>query len=292
MPSLKDVFIPDVILIDAMNLCKRYYYALQLFDDNGLHTGVAYGILKYVHGLRKKYTDAQIIFLWEGENVFRFKLYPQYKANRGKVPDKAFDDAVKLLQKVLAYYNIRQVSHYGIEADDLAGCYCDLYKHHNILLVSNDYDWFQYISKCVQLQTLKRVYDYFDAREKLGFPPERIIIYKTLTGDAVDNIKGIVRFPKKLAVALCNKIGTLDGLKNWSVFYNLDVLSEKVRLKWFNVIKDNWARLELIYSIVAYDSKNVRAGYITSYGCIWDPSRLKRLLLKHNMKKLVNILGV
>jgi len=292
MPSLNNIFIPDVIIIDSMNISKRYHHALQLVDVNGVPMGAPYGVLKYVHSLQKKYPSCEFIFLWEGKTSFRKTLYPEYKAKRRKSSDDPFYASATVLKKALSCLGIKQVYYPGMEADDLAGYYCAVYSACNVLLISNDYDWFQYVSDNVRLQMRDNiVYNKDDAFDKLGFPPGNITLYKTLTGDSSDNIKGISRFPKKLAIYLCQCAKDLSDLKNkklWSVS-KFSELSEKTLNKWYSEIIKQWSHVEFVYGLIKYnasliDCKNIRA--IKSHD---NRHAFKLLLLKHNMKNLVKI---
>src|SRR3569623_375170 len=47
---------------------------------------------------------------------------------------------------------------------------------------------------------------------KFGVPPERIIDYLTLVGDAVDNVPGVAKCGPKTAVKWLTEYGTLDNL--------------------------------------------------------------------------------
>ncbi|OGS87739.1 MAG: DNA polymerase I, partial [Gallionellales bacterium GWA2_59_43] len=47
---------------------------------------------------------------------------------------------------------------------------------------------------------------------KFGIPPERIVDYLTLTGDAVDNVPGVAKCGPKTAVKWLTEYGTLDNL--------------------------------------------------------------------------------
>lgn len=289
MPRLSDIFTPNVILVDSMNLSKRYHHALQLVDAQGVPMGAPYGVLKRVHTLADKYPRAEFIFLWEGRTSFRQTLYPEYKAARKRSSDDTFYTSIRTLKKALSYWGIRQVYHPGMEADDLAGYYCAYYAPDKVLLLSNDHDWFQYVSPRVRLQMREgKLYGPRAARVKLGFPPGNIPIYKSLTGDTSDNIVGIPRFPKKLAAHLCNSVRGLADLRNRK-FYNTDVLSVKVLDKWHKIVCDSWEHVEFVYGLIKFDPRMIVSSQIRSVRREPNKFALKSLLLAHGMNKLVNI---
>lgn len=288
MPRLNDLFIPDVILIDAMNLSKRYHHALQLTDCAGVPMGAPYGIIKFVHKLRTRYRAAEILFLWEGRTSFRKVLYPAYKARRQKSSDDLFYISVRVLKSALSYMGITQVYYPGMEADDLAGYYCRKYAASSVLLVSNDYDWFQYLTNNRRLQMSNKMYSVRSAVAKLGFPPIRIPVYKALTGDVSDNIIGIVRFPRKLAVHLCNGISRLSDLKRRP--YYGDIMSAKVLNKWHAQVCAQWEHIRFVYSLVCYNPKYIKGANVRAIKACASLTSLKALLLRHGMNA-VNILG-
>lgn len=288
MPNLTNIFTPDVVLIDAMNLSKRYHHALQLADNNGVPMGAPYGVLKYIHALQMKYKKAEIIFLWEGKTSFRKTLYPEYKARRQKSSDDPFYLSAKVLKKGLSYIGIKQVYYPGMEADDLAGYYCDLHADDSVLLISNDYDWFQYLRNNTRLQMADKTHDVKSARIKLGFHPVKMPVYKALTGDTSDNIKGLARFPRKLAVHLCNVVQSFSGLKK-SESFDTDILSVKTLEKWRGIIRDQWDHVKFIYGLVRYIPSMIDCSNIRAVKTCENFTAFKVLLLRHNMKHLVNI---
>src|SRR5262249_6352988 len=51
-----------------------------------------------------------------------------------------------------------------------------------------------------------------DFERKNGFPPESLVLFKALTGDRSNNVRGLSRFPKKAARLLAARCGTVGGL--------------------------------------------------------------------------------
>lgn len=287
-PNLINTFKPDIILIDGMNLSKRYHHALNIADKNGVPMGAVHGVLKYIHQLQSQYPDTKIIFLWEGKTSYRKTLYPEYKATRCKSSNDIFYISLKILMNALRYIKVKQVYYPGMEADDLAGFYCKIHKDKLILLISNDCDWFQYVNSRTYLQMKTTIYDLTKSINKLGFAPRKIPIFKTLTGDSSDNIKGINRFPKKLAIHLCDSIEALKHLKDFQ-FYNTDILSEKVLKKWYKVICESWEHIEFIYNLIKFNPSLINPIKIRRLKRINSIQAFNKLLLKHDLKFLLNL---
>jgi DNA polymerase-1 len=187
-------FVPDILLIDGMNLTKRYHHALSvLSDDHGVPMGAPYGIFKYILEWRKKVRRIKIYVLWEGKMSYRKVMYPEYKnRNRKQGNDELFNESIKVLKEGLRLLGVTQVTGSTVEADDLAGYFVSQFCTKNILLSSNDKDWFQYLTTDkIRIQSdLKTIKSKEGVEKELGFPPWRIVIYKSLTGDSSDNVRG------------------------------------------------------------------------------------------------------
>ena len=50
-------------------------------------------------------------------------------------------------------------------------------------------------------------------------PPSKVALMKTITGDPSDNIKGIPRFPKKIAAKICEKFESVEDVKTKTLNY-------------------------------------------------------------------------
>ena len=80
-----------LLLIDGFNHVFRAYHAMQrlgLETFDGMPTGAIYGFLNMINRLDKdlEYSAVAAVFDSPGKN-FRHNIYPEYKANRGPMPD-------------------------------------------------------------------------------------------------------------------------------------------------------------------------------------------------------------
>ena len=192
------------IFIDARNSLYKYFYGgyriLKVAKTNK-KIGTIYGFLRQYLQLQIAYPRSKIYYLHEGKS-FRKALAASYKANRKKPPDEMdlqFDET----KKVLEWTKAIQVTASGVEADDLVGYLLKKYSYDKALLISDDSDWSQFVSDKVdiKIKSVIRTRKYIE--EHLGFPARSLIIYKTLRGDASDNIKGISHFSTETAVECC-----------------------------------------------------------------------------------------
>lgn len=149
------------------------------------------------------------------ETVFRRDIDPQYKAHRDPAPEDLAPQADRIIQ-IVAAMGVPILKKPGFEADDLmatlahrlAGDDVDLY------LVSRDKDLEQLITDRVFL--FDPMKDEVIDRERLikskGYPPDKSVEIQILTGDSVDNIRGVVGIGPKTAAKLIDKYGSASAV--------------------------------------------------------------------------------
>jgi 5'-3' exonuclease len=212
----------DVMYIDGMNLLTRSYHGMADLSYKGHRTGMLYGVSRLILDWRHKNNNMEFVFLWEGKDSWRKKKYPIYKAQRHdtKSAQESADyfDALDRVKKALPSMGVRQGWADTYEADDLAATLAPL-DNRNALYSSGDWDWWELRAYGTIL------YQHSDilSKEDMDFrfikkfnappvPPDKLWLFKVLTGDPSDNVSGIPRFPKKLASALCNNGATPGSL--------------------------------------------------------------------------------
>jgi len=202
----------DLILVDTMNLAARCFYGMKNLSYKGKPTGMIYGVAKFAFKCKAFYPKARIVFLWEGTNSRRKSMDDSYKA--GRVKDNDFRSSVQELKPFLDAMEVDQLYHLGLEADDLAGYMAaTLPSGQKALLVSTDEDWFQFMKPgTIDLQRRDIIETFSDLEDALGFPPDRIGIWKILKGDMSDEIKGLKNCPGAVARLLTNRCETYQDI--------------------------------------------------------------------------------
>lgn len=153
------------------------------------------------------------------EKSFRFNLYPEYKANRQKMPDD-LRFQVEEIKKMVHLMGLPHLEHADYEADDILGSVAERYagKDLEVVLVTGDKDAYQLVDENVTIYAnVKGVSEhvYYDRQgiiDKLGIAPEQVIDYMAMMGDSSDNIPGIRGIGEKTALKLVSKYGSLDNL--------------------------------------------------------------------------------
>ncbi|NBT75225.1 MAG: DNA polymerase I [Betaproteobacteria bacterium] len=213
---------PRLLLVDASSFVYRAFHALpDLRSRSGHPTGAITGMINMLRRLRSDWpaTYAACVFDPKGP-TFRDALYPEYKANRSAMPDDLraqlpiIFDAVRALGWPLVVVD-------GLEADDVIGSLAHQAMRQGLdtVIATGDKDLAQLVNDRVLLvDTMSRdggpakVTDVAGVKERFGVPPDRIIDYLALVGDAVDNVPGVHKVGPKTAVKWLEEFGSLDGV--------------------------------------------------------------------------------
>jgi len=206
-----------LLLVDGSSYFYRAFHALpDLRNPEGFPTGALYGVINMLKKLRKDYPSAYAACVFDAKGkTFRDDWYPAYKAHRPAMPEDLakqippLHDAVRALGWPLLMVD-------GVEADDVIGTLTRQAEEAGMEAVvsTGDKDLAQLVTGRVRLinTMTNEVLDEAGVRAKFGVPPERIVDYLTLVGDAVDNVPGVEKVGPKTAVKWLNEFGALDDL--------------------------------------------------------------------------------
>jgi DNA polymerase-1 len=207
---------PTLVLIDGSSYLFRAYHALPpLSNADGEPTGALFGVVNMLRDTLRQRPD-RIAFVLDAEGPnFRHALYPEYKANRPPTPPDLKAQVGPMVEVVEAL-GIPVLRVPGVEADDVIGSLAvraaaDGYE---VLISTGDKDFAQLVGPHVRLvNTMTRTSMDRDAViEKFGVPPERIVDFLALTGDAIDNVPGVEKCGPKTAAKWLGAYGTLEGV--------------------------------------------------------------------------------
>lgn len=213
-----------LLIVDGSNLLFQMFFGMPARIVN--HQGKAIqGTLGFTGALLKiirmvKPTHAIVLFDGEHENE-RSALDADYKANRidySTVPEE--ESPFSQIMDVYAALDFMEIVHTettDCEADDLIASYALTYaQEYEIVISSFDSDLFQLISDRVSIlryrgeKTLICTPLYLT--EKYGITPAQYADFKSLTGDASDNIRGADKIGPKTAAALLREYGSLERI--------------------------------------------------------------------------------
>ena len=206
-----------LLLVDGSSYLYRAFHALpDLRNSAGEPTNAIKGVLSMLHKLRKDYAADYIACVFDAKGkTFRDDLYPEYKAHRPPMPDDLASQIAPLHEAIRAEgWPLVMID--GVEADDVIGTLVRHATQKGIrsIVSTGDKDMAQLVDSHVTLVNTmsEETLDPAGVASKFGVPPERIIDYLTLVGDAVDNVPGVAKCGPKTAVKWLGEYGTLDNL--------------------------------------------------------------------------------
>lgn len=220
---------PRLFLVDGYALIYRAFFALinrPLTTRHGENTSIAWGIANFLKRLLATHRPEYLAWVHDAGASFRDALYPDYKATREKLADDLqadFDTGLERVRELLRAYDVPVLAVEGYEADDVIGTMARLGAAAglDVVIVSGDKDFHQLVQPKVWLLNPGRggpaaVDEQWvgmeNASERLGVPPERVVDYLALVGDASDNVPGVKGIGEKGAVELITQFGALEDI--------------------------------------------------------------------------------
>jgi len=186
-----------------------------LRSPQGEPTGAIHGVLNMLRKLRHDYPADYSACVFDAKGkTFRDDWFPEYKAHRPSMPEDLAAQIEPLHQAIAASgWNILMID--GVEADDVIATLAQQAQDGiRCVIATGDKDLAQLVNERVILVNTmsNETLDIAGVNSKFGVPPERIVDYLTLVGDAVDNVPGVAKCGPKTAVKWLTEYGTLDNL--------------------------------------------------------------------------------
>ena len=206
-----------LLLVDGSSYLYRAFHAMpDLRNGAGEPTGAIYGMVNMMRRARSELKADHIACVFDAKGkTFRDEMYADYKAHRSPMPE----DLVKQIEPIHAMvkalgWPVLMVS--GVEADDVIGTLaCQATQAGwETIISTGDKDLAQLVNPSVTLintMTNEKL-DIEGVKEKFGVPPELIVDYLSIIGDAVDNVPGVPKAGPKTANKWLAEFGNLDNL--------------------------------------------------------------------------------
>jgi len=203
-------------LIDGSSFLYRAFHALPpLSNSAGEPTGALFGVVNMIRKVLSEKPE-YLAFVFDASGpTFRDHLDTQYKANRPAMPEDLRLQIEPLL-KIVEAMGVPILREPGVEADDVIGTLAKqgLAAGMNVVISTGDKDLTQLVEPgIVWLNTMSgERLDRAGVELKFGVPPERIIDFLALMGDAVDNVPGVDKCGPKTAAKWLAQYGTLENV--------------------------------------------------------------------------------
>ncbi|WP_225086313.1 DNA polymerase I [Pectobacterium colocasium] len=215
-----------LILVDGSSYLYRAYHAFPpLTNSAGEATGAMYGVLNMLRSLLLQYQPSHVAVVFDAKGkTFRDELFENYKAHRPPMPED-LREQIEPLHSMVKAMGLPLLAVSGVEADDVIGTLAVQAEKagKSVLISTGDKDMAQLVTPSVTLiNTMNNtILGPQEVCDKYGIPPELIIDFLALMGDASDNIPGVPGVGEKTAQALLQGLGGLDAL-----YANLDKIAE------------------------------------------------------------------
>ena len=210
-----------LVLVDGSSYLYRAYHAMPDLravpgDPASAATGAIRGMINMLQSLRREVQADYAACIFDAPGpTFRDDLYPQYKAQRAPMPDdlRAQIAPIHTIVRLLGW-TVLAID--GVEADDVIGTLAVAAAQQgvDVVISSGDKDLSQLVNERVMvIDTMNgKRRDVAGVTAEFGVPPQLMVDFQTLVGDAVDNVPGVPKVGPKTAAKWLMQYGSLDAL--------------------------------------------------------------------------------
>ncbi|MGH7923603.1 MAG: DNA polymerase I [Candidatus Binatus sp.] len=247
----------QLILVDGSGYIFRAFHALPPMNTSrGLPTQAVFGFIRMLLKLLKDVRPSHIAIVFDSpKKTFRDDLFAEYKANRAEAPSDLIVQ-IPYIHRAVDSFRIKSLTIEGFEADDVIGTLAKRAAKNDfvVTLITADKDFMQLVGPHVTLwDTMRdRRIGAREVRERFGVEPAALVDIQALTGDTIDNIKGVPGVGEKTAAALVQKFG---GVKE--IYENLDRIEEsgiRGAKKVAGLLAEHRAAVDLARKLVRIDT--------------------------------------
>ena len=213
-----------LFIIDLMPfLYKGHFVFLRnpRMTSSGINTSALIGLANGLMSILKKESPTHAVLAMDpGGPTFRHEAYPQYKAQREKMPED-LAASIPYAFELAEALKIPVVRVAGFEADDVMGTLAKKGRDagFDVYMATPDKDAAQLVEPGISLYRPAHAGDgaeIYDVAKVCGHwhlrEPRQMIDYLALAGDASDNIPGIRGVGEKTAADLLSRFGDVDGI--------------------------------------------------------------------------------
>lgn len=224
-----------LILVDSFAQIFRCFYAIRSLSNRaGMPTNAIFAMTRFLLQLEERFPDCPGAFVFDtGRPPHRLKLAPAYKANRPPAPEDLLRQ-LPVIRDLISAFGWHSVEAPETEADDLIASIASAFSTRPVRIVSADKDLAQLVGGNVEMFVPDPSGKGFTRRgpeevlEKFGVPPEAIVDYLALVGDASDNIPGIPGVGPKTAVQLLRQFSSIETMLQRTGEIARESLREKI----------------------------------------------------------------
>ncbi len=210
-----------LLLVDGSSYLYRAFHAMPDLravpgDPTSPPTGAIRGMINMLQSLRKEIHAEYAACVFDAKGpTFRDELYPEYKAHRAPMPDD-LRAQIEPIHEVVRLMGWKVLDVPGVEADDVIGTLAVTAAQQGIevIISSGDKDLAQLVNQHITIvDTMNgKRRDVAGVEAEFGVPPDRMVDFQTLVGDAIDNVPGVEKVGPKTAAKWLQEYGSLDNI--------------------------------------------------------------------------------
>ena len=210
-----------LLLVDGSSYLYRAFHAMPDLravpgDPASAPTGAIRGMINMLQSLRKEVPADYAACIFDDKGpTFRDALYPEYKAHRSPMPDD-LRSQIEPIHEVVRLMGWKVLAVPGVEADDVIGTLAVTAARQGIEVIvsSGDKDLAQLVNSHITIiDTMNgRRRDVAGVEAEFGVPPQLMVDFQTLVGDAIDNVPGVPKVGPKTAAKWLQEYGSLDAV--------------------------------------------------------------------------------
>ena len=247
----------NLVLVDGSGYVFRAFHALpQLNNSRGMPVNAVYGFIRMLMKLLKDVRPSHIAVVFDTpKRTFRDDLFEDYKKNRVETPNDLLKQ-IPYIHRAVDAFGIKTIMRDGYDADDVIGTLATRAAKEgaDTVIVTSDKDFKQIVGPRITLwDTMgdKRT-GVREVKDRFGVEPRALIDIQALTGDSIDNIKGIPGIGEKTASTLIQKFGDLDTL--YAHIEDVATCGIRGAAKVMSLLKEHRAEAELARQLVRIET--------------------------------------
>lgn len=225
-----------IILFDVFGIA----FPLALGKKEKSDTEIIFNLFELVRTYSNLYKTNKVIFCYDGGYDCRRELYPDYKKNRNHNQNDNIKQRINNLynvltnfKKILIHLGFNCIRFKGFEADDVIGSIVKNNKNNNFIILANDKDFMQLISKNVTLvldkKSIEMTPEYF-RHKYYGMRPSDYKKVLAISGDRSDNIIGVKNIGESSAIQYIIRSPKLSDKRKILIQENSDLINFNLKL--------------------------------------------------------------
>lgn len=256
-------------VIDLSWSMYRSYHSFGHFSANvnGMEkpTGHIFGTLSTIEAILKKEPRAFIFLCEDGKPVGK-ELNPNYKAGRQSLSYNIMQDRDLIEKIALLHPQVAIAYNETAEADQVMYSAARVMagQGHRVTIFSGDDDMLQALTEDIDIcrGTDRQKGEVWITKEDFGTPGnyyhdkyngcpiDHLPKYRALVGDHSDNLRGIDRIPRDLAIRVAKCIGFRDEAEDRTSLAIVQAVVSQSQKKYITQIMEEYKRIALNYRIM------------------------------------------